>query len=70
MKGSCPNCKGVIEFQSTSDFPYFPFCCERCRLLDLGKWMDGSYKVTRGLSEEELMDLPPEDWPTGEGEET
>ena len=23
----------------------FPFCSERCRLLDLGKWLDGEYRV-------------------------
>ena len=23
-----------------------PFCSERCRLIDLGAWFDGSYRVT------------------------
>jgi endogenous inhibitor of DNA gyrase (YacG/DUF329 family) len=23
----------------------FPFCSDRCRLLDLGKWFDGQYRV-------------------------
>jgi endogenous inhibitor of DNA gyrase (YacG/DUF329 family) len=22
-----------------------PFCSERCRLLDLGRWIDGDYRV-------------------------
>jgi endogenous inhibitor of DNA gyrase (YacG/DUF329 family) len=25
--------------------PGFPFCSERCRLLDLGKWFDGQYRI-------------------------
>ncbi|HWV38822.1 MAG TPA: DNA gyrase inhibitor YacG [Vulgatibacter sp.] len=25
--------------------PYDPFCSERCRLLDLGRWFDESYRV-------------------------
>jgi endogenous inhibitor of DNA gyrase (YacG/DUF329 family) len=23
----------------------FPFCSERCRLLDLGKWLGGDYRI-------------------------
>jgi endogenous inhibitor of DNA gyrase (YacG/DUF329 family) len=23
----------------------FPFCSDRCRLLDLGKWLGGDYRV-------------------------
>ena len=23
----------------------WPFCCERCRLLDLGQWIDEDYRV-------------------------
>jgi endogenous inhibitor of DNA gyrase (YacG/DUF329 family) len=22
-----------------------PFCSERCRLLDLGRWLDGDYRI-------------------------
>jgi hypothetical protein len=25
--------------------PYRPFCCERCRLIDLGAWAEESYRV-------------------------
>jgi endogenous inhibitor of DNA gyrase (YacG/DUF329 family) len=24
---------------------FYPFCCERCQLVDLGKWLDEDYKV-------------------------
>lgn len=23
----------------------FPFCCERCKLIDLGKWFNGEYVI-------------------------
>jgi uncharacterized protein len=22
----------------TTEYPYRPFCCERCKLIDLGEW--------------------------------
>ena len=40
--------------------PTFPFVDERARMADLGKWMSGSYVVSRELTEDDLMnpDLP------------
>jgi endogenous inhibitor of DNA gyrase (YacG/DUF329 family) len=23
----------------------FPFCSDRCRLVDLGRWLDGKYQI-------------------------
>jgi endogenous inhibitor of DNA gyrase (YacG/DUF329 family) len=37
----CPICKSALR-RGASDFP---FCCERCRLIDLGNWSDGSYAI-------------------------
>ena len=35
----CPICGKPTE-------PGFrPFCSARCRLIDLGRWLDGSYRV-------------------------
>ena len=31
-----------------------PFCSERCRLADLGKWLDGGYRISAPISEEDL----------------
>jgi hypothetical protein len=28
---------------SNKDFQ--PFCSERCKMIDLGKWLDGEYKI-------------------------
>jgi endogenous inhibitor of DNA gyrase (YacG/DUF329 family) len=38
----CPTCKQPVE--STAED--FPFCSERCRLIDLGKWASGEYVVS------------------------
>lgn len=36
----CPTCEKEFE-KSTSDA--LPFCSERCRLIDLGRWLDEGY---------------------------
>jgi uncharacterized protein len=38
----CPTCKKRVR----SDGPEFPFCSERCRLIDLGKWASGAYVIS------------------------
>ncbi|MGI8671054.1 MAG: DNA gyrase inhibitor YacG [Luteitalea sp.] len=37
-----------------------PFCSERCRLLDLGHWLDGDYRVD-GPADTEPPDTDPDD---------
>ncbi len=37
----CPTCKQRVE----PDAKTFPFCSERCRLVDLGNWLDGKYRI-------------------------
>jgi uncharacterized protein len=31
-----------------------PFCSERCRSADLGKWLQGGYRISAPVSEEDL----------------
>ena len=38
---ACPACKKDVA----PDGKTFPFCSERCRLVDLGNWLDGRYRV-------------------------
>ena len=38
----CPTCGKSIEWK---DNPFRPFCSERCQLVDLGKWVEGEYRV-------------------------
>ncbi len=37
-----------------------PFCSERCQLLDLGRWIDGDYRV-EGPADDEPSELEPDD---------
>ncbi|MBI4600542.1 MAG: DNA gyrase inhibitor YacG [Planctomycetes bacterium] len=43
---ACPICKAAV----TPELKTFPFCSERCRLLDLGAWLDERYRVARPLA--------------------
>ncbi|KXO11205.1 zinc-binding protein [Moritella sp. JT01] len=36
MQVNCPTCQKPVEWVATSEFR--PFCCERCKLIDLGEW--------------------------------
>ena len=38
----CPTCGKPVEWK---DNPVRPFCSERCQLVDLGKWVEGEYRV-------------------------
>jgi hypothetical protein len=38
-RGKCPNCGK----QTIPD--YRPFCSARCKTIDLGKWVTGSYRI-------------------------
>lgn len=42
----CPICKKPVEEpkDGASRTP-FPFCSERCRLIDLGRWLKGDYQI-------------------------
>lgn len=39
----CPECKKITEYSSANE--YRPFCSKRCRLIDLGEWIEGKYKI-------------------------
>jgi endogenous inhibitor of DNA gyrase (YacG/DUF329 family) len=53
----CPSCKKPILPRAQN--PMFPFCSERCRLLDLGKWLGEEYRVPDGSADEQEDELPP-----------
>lgn len=38
----CPTCKKLVLRAN----PEFPFCSQRCRLIDLGKWASNRYVVS------------------------
>jgi endogenous inhibitor of DNA gyrase (YacG/DUF329 family) len=55
LKVKCPHCKKEFEYYS-SDFR--PFCTERCKMVDLGHWLEESYTVpAQNLTQEEQDNL-------------
>jgi uncharacterized protein len=51
LKLGCPTCKKPVK----STDPDFPFCSERCRIVDLGKWASGDYKISSPLKDAEEL---------------
>jgi endogenous inhibitor of DNA gyrase (YacG/DUF329 family) len=43
IKLNCPTCKKIVLW--TNDFPFRPFCSDRCRLIDLGEWASETHKI-------------------------
>lgn len=43
----CPICKTAVKRTN----PDFPFCSERCRLIDLGKWASGAYVISSPIQD-------------------
>ena len=41
----CPNCGKPVDCRRRGENPFFPFCCERCKLLDLGKWLREEHRI-------------------------
>ncbi len=48
----CPICRNVVLAENES----YPFCSDRCRILDLGKWASGDYKVSTPIQDPDLLE--------------
>lgn len=44
----CPICQKRMEVEKLDSWPSFPFCSERCRLIDLGRWLGERYRIPVG----------------------
>jgi endogenous inhibitor of DNA gyrase (YacG/DUF329 family) len=49
VKIICPICKNATTWEEN---PWRPFCSERCKLIDLGKWVTEEYKIPVKIEEE------------------
>ena len=38
----CPICNKEVQLSD----PFMPFCSDRCRLIDLGKWASEEYRIS------------------------
>jgi len=37
----CPTCKKPVVYGTK----WFPFCSDRCRLIDIGRWHDEEFRI-------------------------
>ncbi|HEY3208707.1 MAG TPA: DNA gyrase inhibitor YacG [Actinomycetota bacterium] len=51
----CPECGTPTMWQ---DNPHRPFCSLRCRLADLGQWLDERYRLPGPAFSPEADDVP------------
>lgn len=57
MKIVCPICKAETTWEENPDRP---FCSEKCRFMDLGKWVSEEYRVKGEKTEEADQGIPEE----------
>lgn len=56
-KVNCPKCGTLTEYDGN---PFRPFCSERCKMIDLGAWIDEEYAIASDeaeLTEEDIEAL-------------
>ena len=59
VKLRCPICKKPVKSSGAE----FPFCSDRCRTIDLGKWASGAYVIPSPVADadEQIRESAPED---------
>lgn len=48
----CPTCRSVVTAKDEN----FPFCSDRCRSIDLGKWASGAYRISSPVVDPEVLE--------------
>ncbi len=48
----CPTCQTLVLL----DDPNLPFCSERCRVIDLGKWASGAYRISSPILDPDVLE--------------
>jgi uncharacterized protein len=48
----CPICRTLV-LRTQEDFP---FCSDRCRSIDVGKWASGGYVISTKINDPELLE--------------
>ena len=48
----CPTCAELVRLTDQD----FPFCSDRCRKIDLGKWASGVYKISSPVLDPDVLE--------------
>jgi len=57
MKYRCPVCHKTVKSphqKQSEEAQFFPSCCQRCKLIDLGAWLDAKYKIVSTQQSQEF----------------
>ena len=54
----CPVCKADVETRDLPRGRVFPFCSARCKMVDLGKWFDGEYRISHEIRNDKEGEEP------------
>ncbi|MBN1787907.1 MAG: DNA gyrase inhibitor YacG [Sedimentisphaerales bacterium] len=52
MGFNCPICGKNVE-KRAKDEAFFPFCSQRCKLVDLNAWLESEYIISNPIEEDE-----------------
>lgn len=55
----CPTCDMLAD--PTVCDKYLPFCSDRCRLIDLGRWLNEEHQLPTAVDDEEASETPSSD---------
>lgn len=61
MEHRCPVCHKILKTSGKEPIeqtPFFPFCCQRCKLIDLGAWLDVKYRIPTESQSDESKESP------------
>ncbi len=53
---TCPECRA--RFKVADDAKHLPFCSDRCKLIDLGRWLNGEFAIIEDLKRGQDLKLP------------
>jgi len=57
---TCPICDRVLA-GPVENWPQFPFCSQKCKLVDLGRWLSEDYGIARDDPDEDDEPVDPSD---------
>lgn len=54
ISGAKPTPCPICDKDAVSTDASYPFCSQRCKNVDLGRWLDGAYIISRPIEQDDL----------------
>lgn len=61
IRYTCPTCDKTFTVAKREEAPCRPFCCQRCQMIDLGKWLNAEYVISDPILPDDVDDPPMSD---------